>query len=132
MVHTVVARCLWTGCCVAEASTLAPANSVFGQAKFSILGYCTSRQAESTTYQYIKPSADKLFNALFPPPSQVYTDVALDPYNSDGHDGIVSDAGVILNDETIEFLCRQAVSQVRCGALALPGEALMLRQCGKH
>jgi porphobilinogen synthase len=42
----------------------------------------------------------------------VYTDVALDPYNSDGHDGIVSDAGVILNDETIEYLCRQAVSQV--------------------
>lgn len=43
---------------------------------------------------------------------QVYTDVALDPYNSDGHDGIVSDEGVILNDETIEYLCRQAVSQV--------------------
>ena len=33
---------------------------------------------------------------------QVYTDVALDPYNSDGHDGIVRDDGVILNDETIE------------------------------
>ena len=42
----------------------------------------------------------------------MYTDVALDPYNSDGHDGIVSDEGVILNDETIEYLCRQAVSQV--------------------
>jgi porphobilinogen synthase len=48
----------------------------------------------------------------------VYTDVALDPYNSDGHDGIVSDEGVILNDETVEFLCRQAVSQV--GAAAGP------------
>lgn len=46
----------------------------------------------------------------------MYTDVALDPYNSDGHDGIVSDAGVILNDETIEYLCRQAVSQARAGA----------------
>lgn len=46
-------------------------------------------------------------------PVQVYTDVALDPYNSDGHDGIVRDDGVILNDETVEFLCRQAVSQVR-------------------
>jgi hypothetical protein len=43
---------------------------------------------------------------------QVYTDIALDPYNSDGHDGIVRDDGVILNDETVEFLCRQAVSQV--------------------
>lgn len=47
---------------------------------------------------------------------QVYTDVALDPYSSDGHDGIVSDAGVIMNDETVEFLCRQAVSQARAGA----------------
>jgi len=46
----------------------------------------------------------------------VYTDVALDPYNSDGHDGIVSDAGVILNDETIHYLQKQAVSQARAGA----------------
>ncbi len=50
------------------------------------------------------------------PPSQVYTDVALDPYNCDGHDGIVSDGGVILNDETIEYLCKQAVSQAEAGA----------------
>lgn len=47
---------------------------------------------------------------------QVYTDVALDPYNVDGHDGIVSDEGVVLNDETVEFLCRQAVSQAEAGA----------------
>jgi porphobilinogen synthase len=47
------------------------------------------------------------------PDVEVYTDVALDPYNSDGHDGIVRDDGVIMNDETVEFLCRQAVSQVR-------------------
>ena len=47
-----------------------------------------------------------------PIPAQVYTDVALDPYSCDGHDGIVRDDGVILNDETVEYLCRQAVSQV--------------------
>lgn len=46
----------------------------------------------------------------------MYTDVALDPYNSDGHDGIVRDDGVIMNDETVEFLCRQALSQARAGA----------------
>lgn len=45
----------------------------------------------------------------------VMTDVALDPYNSDGHDGLVKD-GEILNDETIEVLCRQAVSQAEAGA----------------
>ena len=47
---------------------------------------------------------------------QVYTDVALDPYNSDGHDGIVRSDGVILNDETVYSLCRQAVSQAEAGA----------------
>ena len=46
----------------------------------------------------------------------MYTDVALDPYNCDGHDGIVADDGEVLNDETVEFLCRQAVSQARAGA----------------
>lgn len=42
------------------------------------------------------------------------TDVALDPYNSDGHDGIVRD-GVILNDETVEVLVKQALSQAEAG-----------------
>ncbi len=46
----------------------------------------------------------------------VITDVALDPYNSDGHDGLVADDGRILNDETVEVLCRQAVCHARAGA----------------
>ena len=45
----------------------------------------------------------------------VITDVALDPYSCDGHDGIVRD-GEILNDETIVVLCQQAVSHARAGA----------------
>ncbi len=45
----------------------------------------------------------------------VTTDVALDPYSSDGHDGIVVD-GKILNDETVEVLCKQAVCQAQAGA----------------
>ena len=49
------------------------------------------------------------------PDIMLVTDVALDPYSSDGHDGIVSD-GKILNDETVEVLCKQAVSQARSGA----------------
>jgi len=44
------------------------------------------------------------------------TDVALDPYSSDGHDGIVGDDGTILNDETVEALCKQALAQARAGA----------------
>ncbi len=46
----------------------------------------------------------------------VVTDVALDPYSSDGHDGIVGPDGRILNDETVAVLCKQALSQARAGA----------------
>lgn len=45
----------------------------------------------------------------------VMTDVALDPYNSLGHDGFVVD-GRIPNDETVEALVKQALSQARAGA----------------
>jgi len=50
------------------------------------------------------------------PDMTVMTDVALDPYSCDGHDGIVSSEGVVLNDETIEYLCRQAIVQAQAGA----------------
>jgi len=50
----------------------------------------------------------------------VITDVALDPYNSDGHDGVVQrdERGElqILNDETVEILCQQALCHARAGA----------------
>lgn len=46
----------------------------------------------------------------------VMTDVALDPFNIDGHDGIVADSGEILNDETVEVLCKMAVCHARVGA----------------
>jgi porphobilinogen synthase len=45
----------------------------------------------------------------------VMTDVALDPYNSDGHDGFYVD-GRILNDETVAALVKQALSQAEAGA----------------
>jgi porphobilinogen synthase len=50
------------------------------------------------------------------PGMAIMTDVALDPYSCDGHDGIVSAEGVVLNDDTVEILCRQAVTQARAGA----------------
>lgn len=43
------------------------------------------------------------------------TDVAMDPYSSDGHDGIV-DNGEILNDATLEILGKMALAQARAGA----------------
>jgi porphobilinogen synthase len=45
----------------------------------------------------------------------VMTDVALDPYNIDGHDGYVED-GVIVNDRTVAALVRMALAQARAGA----------------
>ncbi len=44
----------------------------------------------------------------------VLCDVALDPYTSHGHDGLIDD-GVILNDETVDVLVRQAVLQAQAG-----------------
>eukprot|EP01094_Clydonella_sp_ATCC50884_P004575 TRINITY_DN13615_c0_g1_i1.p1 TRINITY_DN13615_c0_g1~~TRINITY_DN13615_c0_g1_i1.p1 ORF type:complete len:286 (-),score=67.72 TRINITY_DN13615_c0_g1_i1:118-975(-) len=46
----------------------------------------------------------------------VITDVAMDPYSSDGHDGFVTEAGEICNDTTLPILCKMAVSQARAGA----------------
>ncbi len=45
----------------------------------------------------------------------VMTDVALDPFNSDGHDGIVRD-GRIVNDETVDILAEMSVLHARAGA----------------
>lgn len=49
------------------------------------------------------------------PDLAVMTDIALDPYNASGHDGLVRD-GVILNDETLEALGRMALVQAEAGA----------------
>jgi porphobilinogen synthase len=46
----------------------------------------------------------------------VLTDVALDPYTSHGHDGLVDDAGYVLNDVTAEILTQQALVQAQAGA----------------
>ncbi len=45
----------------------------------------------------------------------VVCDVALDPYTSHGHDGLMSEDGEILNDETLEVLARQALVQAEAG-----------------
>uniref|UniRef100_A0A7S1NQ16 Delta-aminolevulinic acid dehydratase n=1 Tax=Eutreptiella gymnastica TaxID=73025 RepID=A0A7S1NQ16_9EUGL len=58
----------------------------------------------------------KLIKGTYPD-AIVCTDVALDPYNTDGHDGIVDpETGYIINDITVEQLCKQAVQQAKAGA----------------
>jgi porphobilinogen synthase len=48
------------------------------------------------------------------PEACIMTDVAMDPYSSDGHDGFVED-GKILNDETLEILGKMALAQAETG-----------------
>ena len=75
----------------------------------------TSGAEESWNPDGLVPLAIRaLKNAL--PGLLVMTDVALDPYNADGHDGLVAADGRILNDETVEVLCRQALCHAEAGA----------------
>ncbi|MEO1237027.1 MAG: porphobilinogen synthase [Planctomycetota bacterium] len=74
------------------------------------------------------PNGEEAFNpdGLYPraikaikdehPDVCVVTDVALDPYSSDGHDGIVGETGEIENDPTVETLVKQAAVHAEAGA----------------
>src|SRR5215210_5291920 len=46
----------------------------------------------------------------------VLTDVALDPYTSHGHDGLIDDRGCVINDDTVAVLAEQALIQAAAGA----------------
>lgn len=60
------------------------------------------------------PTAIRKIKEQFPDVC-LMTDVAMDPYSSDGHDGLVRD-GEILNDETLEILGKMALVQAEAGA----------------
>ena len=63
---------------------------------------------------YLKTVAD--IKRQFPS-AVLMTDVAMDPYSSDGHDGVVdAESGEILNDATLEVLGQMALAQARAGA----------------
>ena len=79
----------------------------------------SSGAEESVNPEGLVPRAVRALKAAHPS-LVVITDVALDPYNSDGQDGLVSrgENGTfeILNDETVEVLCRQALCHAEAGA----------------
>lgn len=55
----------------------------------------------------------------------IITDVAMDPYSSDGHDGVMTDDGTIDNDSTLPILSAMAVSQAEAGAdLVAPSDMM--------
>lgn len=74
----------------------------------------TRASEEAFNPEGLVPRAIRALKAAHPD-LVVMTDVALDPYNADGHDGLVED-GQILNDETVAVLCKQAVAQAEAGA----------------
>ncbi len=49
------------------------------------------------------------------PELAILTDVALDPYTSHGQDGVIDDDGYVINDETVEILTEQAITQAHAG-----------------
>jgi porphobilinogen synthase len=60
----------------------------------------------------------------------VMCDVALDPYTSHGHDGLLRD-GYVVNDETIDLLCRQAVVQAEAGCDVIAPSDMMDGRVGR-
>jgi len=79
----------------------------------------TPMAEEASNDEGLVPRAIRMLRAAHPTLC-IITDVALDPYNSDGHDGVVQrdDSGEIsiLNDETVWILCEQALCHARAGA----------------
>lgn len=69
---------------------------------------------ESLNPHGLLPTTLKMIRDKYPDVTLI-SDVALDPYSSDGHDGIVKD-GKILNDETVEVLAKMSVVHAQAGA----------------
>ncbi|MBL8890509.1 MAG: porphobilinogen synthase [Planctomycetaceae bacterium] len=60
----------------------------------------------------------------------ILCDVALDPYSSHGHDGLVHE-GYVVNDATVEVLCRQAVIQAQAGCDIIAPSDMMDGRIGR-
>lgn len=73
-----------------------------------------STASEALNEEGFLPKAVRFLKKKFPD-LLIITDVALDPYSSDGHDGLVKE-GRILNDESLEVLGQMALVQARAGA----------------
>ena len=73
-----------------------------------------SKATEALNPNGLIPKAIQKIKKKFPDIILI-TDIALDPYNSDGHDGILKD-NEILNDETVSILVKQALLHAKCGA----------------
>src|SRR5215467_5252411 len=74
----------------------------------------SSDGAEATNPNGLVPRAVRALKERFPQLG-LLTDVALDPFTTHGQDGLIDESGYVLNDPTIEVLCKQALVQAEAG-----------------
>lgn len=74
-----------------------------------------AKATESANTEGLFPQAISAVKEKYPD-LLVMTDVAMDPYSSDGHDGLVDEQGRILNDETLPILAKMACVQAQAGS----------------
>ena len=74
----------------------------------------TARAEEAFNPEGLIPRCVREIKKRFPEMG-VITDIALDPYTVHGQDGLVDASGYVVNDETLEVLCRQALSHAEAG-----------------
>ena len=89
-----------------------PAIAIFPNIEASLRD---AEGSEATNREGLVPKAVREIKKHLPELG-VMTDVALDPYTSHGHDGLLSSSGYILNDETVKVLCEQALVCAEAGA----------------
>lgn len=73
-----------------------------------------SQASEALNEKGLLPEAVRIVKEVCPH-LEVFTDVALDPFSSEGHDGLV-EGGIVLNDETVEVLKEMALVHAKAGA----------------
>lgn len=97
-----------------EAATVLgiPAVAIFPSIEASLKDATGTHGLSKNNLLYRAVAAVK--NAV--PQLAIITDVALDPYTSHGHDGVLDASGQVANDETVEILCELAVLEAEAGA----------------
>jgi porphobilinogen synthase len=90
----------------------------------------TPDAAEATNPQNLVCQAVRAVKAAYGDKIGVMCDVALDPYTSHGQDGLVRD-GYVVNDETVDVLCRQAVVQAQAGCDVIAPSDMMDGRVGR-
>ena len=90
----------------------------------------TSGAQEAHNPDGLVPRVVKALEKAFPELG-VITDIALDPYTSHGQDGLIDEAGYVLNDETLEVLAKQALTHAQAGVDVVAPSDMMDGRIGR-